>query len=411
MDVLTTRRADCAIEAVASALLDDVDDMTAELVRRICTEDPYFAKVGAAMEPEVHRSVREQLVALLHALAAVGPFDPERTRELARRRADHGVPVAALLNAHRLGAQVVWERCLRAAHTGARPRLEVDEVVALSREVWALFDAASRVISDSYEDTIVERARRSDRRRALLLDALIDGRDVSIVAEAARILELPLRGPLVVVVAEAASPVADPLPDVDRSLRAHGLHSVWRQQGHRKVGVVVLRAATAPRTATADAVAAVRDIVGARLAGRAGVSPAYGRLIHTACSVRLGMVAMACVPADASDVAAFDERPLDVLVAGSPQLARHTTRIVFDKVLALPDAEQRVLLATLDAWIDEGGSATRAAERVLCHRNTVHNRLHRIEELTRRSLTDPTHLAEICIAAKAHALQSARQRP
>ena len=246
----------------------------------------------------------------------------------------------------------------------------MDEVVALSREVWALFDAASRVVSDAYEDTIVERARRSDHRRALLLDALIDGRDVSIVAEAARTLELPLRGPLAVVVADAPTPAADPLPDVDRALRAQALHSVWRQQGHRKIGVVVLGTARAPRGATAAAIAVVHEVVAARVAGRAGVSPVYSRLIHTACSVRLARVALGCVPAGASDVASFDEHPLEILVAGSPQLARHSMRIVFAQLLALPEAEQLVLLATLNAWIDEGGSVTRAAERVLCHRNT-----------------------------------------
>ena len=45
------------------------------------------------------------------------------------------------------------------------------------------------------------------------------------------------------------------------------------------------------------------------------------------------------------------------------------------------------------AWIDEGGSVAKASDRLCCHRNTVRNRLQRIEALTGRSLTDPSDSA------------------
>jgi DNA-binding PucR family transcriptional regulator len=44
-----------------------------------------------------------------------------------------------------------------------------------------------------------------------------------------------------------------------------------------------------------------------------------------------------------------------------------------------------VLLRTLAAWLDTGGSAGQTAAQLYCHRNTVLNRLRRVEALTGRS--------------------------
>ncbi|MER5203269.1 helix-turn-helix domain-containing protein [Streptomyces sp. NPDC002825] len=44
--------------------------------------------------------------------------------------------------------------------------------------------------------------------------------------------------------------------------------------------------------------------------------------------------------------------------------------------------ERAALLTTLRAWLDHGCSASRAADELYCHRNTVLNRIGRIAELT-----------------------------
>ncbi|WP_262402236.1 PucR family transcriptional regulator [Actinomadura sp. CNU-125] len=60
-----------------------------------------------------------------------------------------------------------------------------------------------------------------------------------------------------------------------------------------------------------------------------------------------------------------------------------------------------MLLSTLDTWLNCGGSAARAAERLFCHRNTVLNRLRKIEQLTRRRLARPSDLVELVLALSA----------
>lgn len=58
----------------------------------------------------------------------------------------------------------------------------------------------------------------------------------------------------------------------------------------------------------------------------------------------------------------------------------------------------RLLLTTLGTWLACQGSTTFAAQRLYCHRNTVSNRLRRVEQLTGRSLSDPRQLVELALA-------------
>jgi DNA-binding PucR family transcriptional regulator len=71
---------------------------------------------------------------------------------------------------------------------------------------------------------------------------------------------------------------------------------------------------------------------------------------------------------------------------------------VLGRLNELPAEERSILLDTFQAWLDAGGSANDTAAKVYCHPNTVRHRLHRIEELTDRSLSRPRDVAELCLA-------------
>jgi DNA-binding PucR family transcriptional regulator len=64
----------------------------------------------------------------------------------------------------------------------------------------------------------------------------------------------------------------------------------------------------------------------------------------------------------------------------------------------VPAGQRPVLLATLGAWLDNGGSAGQAASVLFCHPNTVRHRLRRLEQLTGRSLSEPRGIAELSLA-------------
>ena len=88
-----------------------------------------------------------------------------------------------------------------------------------------------------------------------------------------------------------------------------------------------------------------------------------------------------------------------MLVAADPAVARDLVLRVFGRLLALDD--RAVLLATVEAWLDAGGSATAAGQALFCHPNTVRYRLRRVEELTGRSVDVPRAAAELAVALQA----------
>jgi DNA-binding PucR family transcriptional regulator len=75
--------------------------------------------------------------------------------------------------------------------------------------------------------------------------------------------------------------------------------------------------------------------------------------------------------------------------------------VLVGPVLALPAAECDSILETLGVWFADEGATSIAAARMHLHRNTVRYRLRRLEELTGRSLTQPTGIAELYLALEA----------
>jgi DNA-binding PucR family transcriptional regulator len=73
-------------------------------------------------------------------------------------------------------------------------------------------------------------------------------------------------------------------------------------------------------------------------------------------------------------------------------------------MVGLPATEGRMLLHTLTTWFATGGNVTESGALLFCHRNTVRNRLRRIEDLSGRSLADPRGIAELYVAAQAISL-------
>ncbi|MEU3726098.1 helix-turn-helix domain-containing protein, partial [Streptomyces sp. NPDC031705] len=138
--------------------------------------------------------------------------------------------------------------------------------------------------------------------------------------------------------------------------------------------------------------AVMRRVLGARPAWRWP-----GRL------AALALRTAAAPPSAAGGAALLDERLPAALVAADPELAARLREVVLGPVLALPAEDARVLLTTLGTWLACRGSTTQAAQRLYCHRNTVSNRLRRLERLTGRALSDPAHVVELALAHAAAA--------
>lgn len=384
------------IQRVARSMLDDIDVLTEEMVRRIVVGDPFYEQAAAAMPDKIRWDIEQNLRQVLRGLSGLEPLAFGMTRDLARRRAEQGVPVAELLHAYRVCAQVIWDHHLAEAHRLGMDEFDLDQILDGASHLWTLTNTYCSVISQAYDDTATDRARRSERERMLLLDALFEGRvhDLPVVTDTARLLDLPEREPFVVIVAEANAPGDESLVRIDQALRRTGLRSSWRLKTQRHMGIVVIGSAS-------GALEHVRQIVAERTTGRVGISPVFDDLLDTSRYVGFADLAMNCVPPGDKGVALFEEHPVGALVVRSPELSERIARTLLGPVLALDEEERDTLLGTLRTYFEEAGSSASTAARLYCHRNTVRNRLQRIESLTGRSLTDPAALTELGIALTA----------
>ncbi len=376
---------------LGASLLASLDPITDTLVDAILAADPSYTADGRPTRTDLWVSCHANLQRILEALADVppGPDDPfEAPRTTGHHRAEQGVPLESVLHAYRLGHRVIWEQLVQTArHAGSNT---LDVLVDGASEVWALVDSYSSQVARAYRETELEIARADDRRRDALFDALLEGRgtDPALAADAALALGLPQTGRLCVVVVEGnehARLSGD-------ALSVRGLPSAWRTRADREIGVIALGGAP---------VADVAALLARRGVRRAGLSPEVLELARVDTAARLAATAMRAKP---SGVCELDDVLLGALLVSSPELAHRLVEQSLAPLLDLPDQETDVLLETLAAWIATGGSAGQTAERLYCHRNTVLNRLRRIEVLTGRSLGQPTHLVEWHLALLAREL-------
>ncbi len=388
---------------LAVTMVEELPELIDELIGRVVSEDPFYTAGDPSTLSRMRADVAEELGHIVRGFAGLEPLRAEEAGAVARRAAADGVPVAAVLNVYRLGAQIIWERFVD-RHRWREAEFDLDTVLEGSAVLWELVNSYSAAISQVYDDTAAERFRRSERERTLLIDGLLEGRlpDLPPMTDVARILDLPRRGTLVVVVAENPASGTEGLADIEGALRFEGARSAWRLRSQRQVGIVVIGGG-------GPTLARVRDMVEARAGTRVGISPVFTELGETAGAVSLADLALSTLAPGSTGVVLFDDQPIGVLIARSPDLVDRIVQRVLGPVLALEDGA--VLLETLGAWIDAGGSTSATGARLFCHRNTVRNRLQRIEELTGRRLSDPTAVAELCVAMKGLALVPPARAP
>ncbi|MFH9611006.1 PucR family transcriptional regulator [Streptomyces sp. NPDC017448] len=236
--------------------------------------------------------------------------------------------------------------------------------------------------------------RRGRRYGALLGPLLAGGAPPDVVADAAHGLGLPERGRFAVVVLGAPVPeaVAAEGPDADGTRWWWGRAERSRGAEEGDVAVVLLGGA-----GPAGAVARLME----RGAGPGGMSPVVGSPAELGTARRLaGTALLTCAPGG-REVVRLDERLPAALLVSRPELASRLLAQVLGPLLERGPAERAVLVGAVEAWLECGGSVGRAAVRLGCHRNTVFNRLRRLERLTARSLTRPPELVELVLALEA----------
>lgn len=245
--------------------------------------------------------------------------------------------------------------------------------------------------SEGYREEASAQALSAEQQRSALFQALFEGHLAATNPwEAAQLLRLPQNVPLVVVAGEVLAVGRHALPRAEHILRDAGLFSTWRLLPDLEVGVVSLPNPSAQLDGLAE-------ILSTFAVGRVGISPEFTDL-HTAPQA-LTLAQMALSSGLIEDgVTIFDRHLLGIASVSAPDFMEHLACVALAGLASIPEKERATLLETLGVWLDNGGSAQKTSEQLFVHRNTVHQRLRKLETHTGQKLADPRSAALLTLA-------------
>ena len=384
-----------AVASLAGALEPRAAELAELLARVIWSDDDGYRLRGWVSRDELLLACRENLEEVLGDLSRLpSGGSPTRSSALAtgRRRALQGVPLENLLHAYRLGGRIIWEALLEESR-GRWPELLAQGAVV----VWEGIDLYSSAVADAYRRAEAEIRGRDQARRHDLLHSILTGTvpagELDLAQES---LGLPAGSPLVLA---AADPLSISAPEATALMRAAGLASEWALlQGHL-VGLVASRSSHQ-----------VADQLRRAQGARAGLSPKFSGPEDAPRAYRQAELALRAVPQGVPRVMELDEDLPLVILAASPELSDRLARRWLAPVLGLAEGEGRSLLRTARAYLEHQGSVEATAAFLPCHRNTVRNRLRRLEHLTGINPTAPRHAADLALALRASQLLGLEER-
>lgn len=384
-----------------------VEPITQRLVASIARENNAYDATGVVPDEDLWRScydnverVLEMLVLSVQpdgSLSSVDDLDVllDAARATGGRRAEQGLPLDDVLRSYRIGGRLIWEDLVAQAD----PPLDPGSFLDLGVWLWSSVDTSSAEVARAYRHTEQHLLRADTQRMAALWEGLLSGRarEEAFAQEASRSMDLPAHAPLLLVLLRRTTPedAADALVDV---VTEHHLLTAWQT---RADGDVVGILALPDEDSHHRVVAALVDVakstglcggVSGRCSGLAEVDEAFEQARMAAAGLDRG-----------TGLRSHDERLVPALLLSSPHISRQLVDHWLGPLLALPEAECAELLDTLYAWVAAGGSTSRAATVIPCHRNTVLNRLVRVSAITRQHLLDGPPPTGLALALQAYA--------
>jgi hypothetical protein len=390
---MTAESAEAGISGLlATSVLSRVPALTDTLVATIGEHNHAYRAMAVVPAGDLWQSCHDNITRVLE-LVAGAPDDEEHydaARATGTRRAEQRMPLDGVLRSFRLGGRLVWEALIEQAR--GQDGVEADALLDVATRVWEVVDEISAQVAASYHAAQRRLLRADEQRRATLWEGLLQGRgrEVPFAQVAARVLGLPVEGPYAAVALDehAGTDVAA----CRDQLAGRGIGSAWQTRANVVVGLLAL---------SEPAVAGALQVLRAALSAPAGVSLVVDGLAEIDTAYRHAMLARRTVPPGACEIAALREKLPEALLVSSPELAEGLARDRLGPLLELPGAERKLLLSTLETWVGCACSATRTAQVAHCHRNTVVNRLRRVEEITGCVLLGDAEPVELSLALRA----------
>lgn len=384
-----------ALGELYAALIGRVDKLAEQLVEAIHDQESDYRAVGSVPVADLRRSCRDNILTVLQQLggttpAGLDPFDAPRAT--GRRRAEQRLPLDTLLHSFRIGGRIIWDELAgEARRTGPAA---TDAVLDGATAVWDVVDRVSSEVAAAYRATEQQMVQADATRTRVALEGLLAGRgrEPGMAAEAARVLGLPTSGGFAVVVAAEPDGGDALLPGAWKVLQSQGMRSAWHRWPEQLVGVVALGG---------QGVGPLRDVLYGFPNERIGVSAEIDVLADVQEAHLQAGTALATLPLGRTATVLLEDALPAALVVAQPDLGQRLVRVVLGDVLALPEIDRDLVFETIRAWLAADGSPSTTASMLYCHRNTVLNRLRRIEVLIGRSVETTATRVELALALTA----------
>jgi PucR C-terminal helix-turn-helix domain/GGDEF-like domain len=374
---------------VSGALTLRAAEMSADIYQLIMREIPQLRgdkRVLTLLEASVGENVATLLHVLEHGIDLEKVHAPAAAEEYARRLAQHGVPIAALLRAYRIGSARFQDWCLEELGRSTDKASVISAAGLRIAAVTARYiDGVSEEVVSAYEGEKESWLRNLSVARAARVRAVLSGDRVDVDSSEA-ILGYRLRQHHVGVVCWAGEPEAggsalarleQATTEVARHLGCEGRLIFLPQDETSAWAWLPLGARdTYPVPAASDcaarAAAGIRFALGAPGSGVAGFRRTHQQALGAQA------VALAAGPSGQPLTSYAEVAPL-ALMSGSIELIRAWVIETLGS-LADDDDHNSTLRGTLRVFLQEGGSFKATAERLTLHKNTVQYRVRKAED-------------------------------
>ncbi len=393
---------DAIVSDVARRIEADLPELTAEMTSHFIEVIPEFRHDEAVRQLMV-ASTSSNLVTIIDMLAhGITPDRiavPPAAAEYARRFAQRGLSLEALLRAYRLGEHRVVQWALR--YLG-QLELSPGEIIATAQRfalmINGYIDEVIEGLIDIYEAERLRWDGRSDTARAAQLRAVLQADNLDVRA-AEEMLGIALRGWHLAAVAWVDATV----PDAERHLRAAGRllhaatgrqpltmladdHTLWAWQsstGRPALDGELLRGGLAETPL-------LRIALGEPGTGLAGFRSSHRQALRAR--------TVSETAGDQRRLVEFGQVAIAALLAENHEDLRTWVASTLGELAGDDEAMAR-LRETVRVFLQCGGSYTDAAARLHLHKNTVHYRIRKAEEALKRPLAEVRLDVEVALLA------------
>ena len=388
-----------AVSRRAAAVSEDVY----EVILREIPELRDDKSVLALLASSVHSNVGTCLQVMQHQIDLSAVRAPAAALEYARRRAQRGTPLTALLRAYRLGHACFSDWFLKElAQQADDAQMITAATLSMSRIVAGYVDQTSEEIVAAYTRERENWLRNRSAARAARIRDLLSGERINAsVTEAT--LGYRLRQYHVGVVCWAGDTAAA----VDNISRLE--HAISHVAGKAACSGDPVFLPRDVSSAWAWLPLGIRDTFDAAEASTVGVDGdihfAFGDAAKGTAGFRLthrqAIAAQAVALAAGSPpprAVAFSEVAPVAMMLGSAELLRAWVLSTLAG-LAADDEHHARLRGTLLVFLQTGGSYKTTAERLMLHKNTVQYRIRKAEESLGRAVGENRHDLELALQA------------